>query len=181
MIQALLSALRTGQHPPACSGGTAHAGKRNRCSDQCTGDPFGAILGGLLFSLLPFSLLLNIAATAFFLSAILECIMRIPFQSAPSGGRMLAVIRTDMKESLHFLRYENPALIRLFAAVGSPQSCFVQLYHGGPSCDFQYHPCPVPCLLRLAGGRNRYWLHRRQHDSTLCYETGGIYPEPGGF
>ncbi len=88
----------------------------------------GPILGGLLFSLLPFSLLLNIAATAFFLSAILECIMRIPFQSAPAGGSMLAVIRTDMKESLHFLRYENPALIRLLlllAALNLVLSSFI--------------------------------------------------------
>ena len=52
----------------------------------------GPILGGFLFSFLPFSLLLNISGTAFFLSAILECIMRIPFQRVATDGSMLSII-----------------------------------------------------------------------------------------
>lgn len=88
----------------------------------------GPILGGFLFSFLPFSLLLNISATAFFLSAILECIMRIPFQSVQAKGAMLSVIRSDMKQSLHFLRNDNPTLLRLLfllAALNLVLSSFI--------------------------------------------------------
>lgn len=141
----------------------------------------GPILGGLLFSLLPFSLLLNIAATAFFLSAILECIMRIPFQSAPSGGRMLAVIRTDMKESLHFLRYENPALIRLLlllAALNLVLSSFITV------------GLPVISNITLALSPAFYgWLEAAIGIGSIAgsmtvpfvMKRVDIYPEPGGF
>lgn len=67
----------------------------------------------LLFSFLPFSLLLNISGTAFFLSAILECIMRIPFQRVATDGSMLSIIRSDCRQSLHFLRHDNPTLLHL--------------------------------------------------------------------
>ena len=73
----------------------------------------GPILGGFLFSFLPFSLLLNISGTAFFLSAILECIMRIPFQRVATDGSMLSIIRSDCRQSLHFLRHDNPTLLHL--------------------------------------------------------------------
>lgn len=88
----------------------------------------GPILGGFLFSFLPFSLLLNIAATAFFLSAILECIMRIPFQRVEANGSMLSIIRNDSRQSLHFLRHDNPTLIHLLlllAALNLVLSSFI--------------------------------------------------------
>lgn len=79
----------------------------------------GPIIGGFLFSFLPFFLLLIIAAIAFLGSAILECIMRIPFHPMPTQGSALSIISSDIKESVHFLHYDNPSLISLMVAIAA--------------------------------------------------------------
>lgn len=75
----------------------------------------GPIFGGFLYSFIPFVLLLSIAAAAFFISALLECIMQIPYQRSTSGGFAVSTVTKDIKESIHFLRYDQPSLISLLA------------------------------------------------------------------
>lgn len=73
----------------------------------------GPILGGFLFSIVPFWLLLNMSALAFFLSAILECIMDIPYTKPVSVPALFPMIRKDLQDSFQFLRCENPSLWKL--------------------------------------------------------------------
>lgn len=39
--------------------------------------------------------------------------MRIPFQRVATDGSMLSIIRSDCRQSLHFLRHDNPTLLHL--------------------------------------------------------------------
>ena len=115
----------------------------------------GPILGGFLFSFLPFSLLLNISGTAFFLSAILQCIMRIPFQRVATDGSMLSIIRSDCRQSLHFLRHDNPTLLHLLlllAGLNLVLSSFITV--GLPvisNITLQLPPTFYGCIGSIAG------------------------------
>ena len=128
----------------------------------------GPILGGFLFSFLPFSLLLNISGTAFFLSAILECIMRIPFQRVATDGSMLSIIRSDCRQSLHFLRHDNPTLLHLLlllAGLNLVLSSFITV--GLPVIS------NITLQLPPTFYGNRYRLHCRQHCTSVLFKAGG--------
>ncbi len=64
----------------------------------------GPVLGGLLYG--PFGLVpvLWVAAGCFFLSAFLECFIRIPHVRRPSGQGVMAALQSDLTASLGFLR-----------------------------------------------------------------------------
>ena len=54
--------------------------------------------------------------------------MRIPFQRVEANGSMLSIIRNDSRQSLHFLRHDNPTLIHLLlllAALNLVLSSFI--------------------------------------------------------
>lgn len=73
----------------------------------------GPILSGILYSILPFSILLWIASFAFFASAILECIMKIPFTRLPKTKHALSMALQDIKDGMHFIIKQQPILFRL--------------------------------------------------------------------
>ena len=73
----------------------------------------GPILGSLLYTILPFHWLLWISGSAFFISAILECIMQIPFVKSNSAMGLLKTARHDLTEGMHFIFHDNPVLWKL--------------------------------------------------------------------
>lgn len=73
----------------------------------------GPILGSLLYTILPFHWLLWISGSAFFISAILECIMQIPFVKSSSAMGLLKTARHDLTEGMHFILHDNPVLWKL--------------------------------------------------------------------
>lgn len=79
----------------------------------------GPILGSVLFTILPFVSLLWIAAGSFFFSAILECIMQIPYTKTEHHASTFTIIKHDLKEGMHFITKEQPILWKLLFVLAS--------------------------------------------------------------
>lgn len=73
----------------------------------------GPIVGGMLYTLLPFTMLLWISAAAFFSSAILECLMQIPFTKMAKSNNAYGMAIQDLKDGMHFIVKKRPVLFRL--------------------------------------------------------------------
>lgn len=79
----------------------------------------GPILGSILYTMISFHWLLWISGSAFFISAILECIMQIPYIKATSSMNMLETARHDIKEGMQFIFRENPVLWKLLLVLAA--------------------------------------------------------------
>lgn len=73
----------------------------------------GPILGGVLFSLLPFATLLIISAACFLFSSLLECIMQIPFVPQKRKDTFLKSTWQDLKAGMQFVYRDRPTLFKL--------------------------------------------------------------------
>lgn len=73
----------------------------------------GPILGGVLFSLLPFATLLIISAARFLFSSLLECIMQIPFVPQKRKDTFLKSTWQDLKAGMQFVYRDRPTLFKL--------------------------------------------------------------------
>jgi len=63
---------------------------------------FGPILGGLLYAFTEMTWILGISALCFFISAIMECFITIPFTKKIDTQGVLRIIIGDTKEAIHF-------------------------------------------------------------------------------
>lgn len=79
----------------------------------------GPILGSILYTMISFHWLLWISGSAFFISAILECIMQIPYIKVTSSMNMLETARHDIKEGMQFIFRENPVLWKLLLVLAA--------------------------------------------------------------
>ena len=70
----------------------------------------GPVLGGLLYSAWGLKPVLWVCIVCFFLSAVMELFIRIPFQKQTSGGGILKTVRNDFAESIRFLQAEKPVI-----------------------------------------------------------------------
>lgn len=70
----------------------------------------GPVLGGILYSAYGLKPVLGVCMVCFVLSAVMEIFIWIPFQKQDSGGSILATVRADFGESLHFIRKEKPVI-----------------------------------------------------------------------
>ena len=75
----------------------------------------GPVLGGLLFSLLGLNAILYISAVCFFLSAVLEIFIHIPFTKQMSDTTGVRVVFSDLQTSFHFIAKEQPTVWKLSA------------------------------------------------------------------
>lgn len=73
----------------------------------------GPILGSMLFAFLPFTWLLWISAGSFFISAIIECIMKIPYVKKTMCGSIINTAIHDLRDGMVFIVKEKPVLFRL--------------------------------------------------------------------
>lgn len=79
----------------------------------------GPVIGGLLFSMLGLTPILFVSISCFFLSAVMELFIHIPFERRKTTGTIFATGLGDLQESFHFIFRERPILWRisfLFAA-----------------------------------------------------------------
>ena len=79
----------------------------------------GPILGGLLagfFGIIP---VLTLAGSVIFLSAVLECFMKIPHVKRPVTGTVLQLVKSELSEGLTFIRKEKPQLLKAGLVVGA--------------------------------------------------------------
>lgn len=70
----------------------------------------GPTLGGVLYSAYGLRPILYVCAVCFFLSAVMEIFIHIPFQRQESGGSMLKTAAADFSESARFIRKEKPVI-----------------------------------------------------------------------
>lgn len=75
----------------------------------------GPVLGGLLFSFLGLNAILYISAICFFLSAVLEIFIHIPFTKQMSDTNGVRVVFSDLQTSFHFIVKEQPTIWKLSA------------------------------------------------------------------
>lgn len=70
----------------------------------------GPVLGGLLYSAWGLKPVLWVCTVCFFLSAVMELFIRIPFQRQNLDGGILRTVKNDFSESIRFLRAEKPVI-----------------------------------------------------------------------
>lgn len=77
----------------------------------------GPVLGGMLYSAYGLKTVLLLCMVCFFLSAVMEIFIRIPFVKQDSGGGILKMVKGDFRESFQFIRKEKPQIGRITLVV----------------------------------------------------------------
>lgn len=70
----------------------------------------GPVFGGVLYSCYGLKPVLWVCVVCFFVSAVMELFIQIPYVRPDSGGGILTDAKNDMMESLRFIRREKPVL-----------------------------------------------------------------------
>lgn len=77
----------------------------------------GPIIGGMLFGTFGIYPILIISAICFFLSAVMELFIHIPHHKRPNTQGCFSIIRSDLRDSISYLKKEKPLLIRIIGLV----------------------------------------------------------------
>lgn len=70
----------------------------------------GPVLGGILYSMYGLEPVLWVCIACFFISAVMELFIHIPFVKQDSGVNVWKTIKQDFTESIHFIRKEKPVI-----------------------------------------------------------------------
>lgn len=70
----------------------------------------GPVLGGMLYSAYGLQPVLWICSACFFLSAVMELFIKIPFVRQESGSSIAEIVKSDFTESVRFIRKEKPVI-----------------------------------------------------------------------
>lgn len=70
-------------------------------------------LGSLFYTAVGIRSVLAVCAACFFLTALLECFIRLRFQRRPGGQKVRQILRQDLGESKDFLLKKRPEVFRL--------------------------------------------------------------------
>lgn len=70
----------------------------------------GPILGGILYSVYGLKTLLAVCIVCFFISAVMEVFIRIPYVKQSRNGGVFKTVKEDFSESLYFIRKEKPVI-----------------------------------------------------------------------
>ncbi len=73
----------------------------------------GPVLGGLIFGFYGIKPILYLSIVCFFLSAVMEIFIHIPFEKRHFEGSVLALAASDLRESWQFIRHERPEIGRV--------------------------------------------------------------------
>lgn len=73
----------------------------------------GPIIGGILFSVWGLTPILYMSIICFLISAVMELFIQIPHVPQENTKGLLAIVKGDLKESIHFIRMEKPILFRV--------------------------------------------------------------------
>ncbi|MDD7718234.1 MAG: MFS transporter [Eubacteriaceae bacterium] len=78
----------------------------------------GPVLGGMLFGFYGISPILYVSMGCFLVSAIMEMFIVIPFEKKEAEGNIFAIGLSDLKESMHYIRNDDPLIMTFALAVG---------------------------------------------------------------
>lgn len=70
----------------------------------------GPVFGGILYSAYGLKPVLGICAVCFFVSAVMETFIRIPFVKQDSGGNVWQTVKEDFARSIRFIRKDKPVI-----------------------------------------------------------------------
>ena len=73
----------------------------------------GPVTGGWLYGLWGIELILKISVVCFAISAVMELFLTIPYIKRPQEKTALQIVRHDLQDSTHFLRFEKPAFLKV--------------------------------------------------------------------
>lgn len=71
------------------------------------------LLGSLLYTVLGLRQIMLVCAACFFLTAFLECFIRLTHVKRETGGNILSTIRSDFAASFRFISKEQPQILRI--------------------------------------------------------------------
>lgn len=77
----------------------------------------GPILGGILYGTFGLWPVLIVSGISFFVSAILELFIHIPYNKQKTSGNVLEIAKADMSDSIHFITKEKPILSKCFMVI----------------------------------------------------------------
>lgn len=84
----------------------------------------GPVLGGVLYSVVGIQILVILTCCTFFLSAILELFLHIPFEKRIRTTSIINVVTSDMKEGFRFIMKDNP-FIRKAVIIATGMNLFL--------------------------------------------------------
>lgn len=73
----------------------------------------GPAVGGALYGLWGIVPIIWIGAGCFFASAVMEIFIHIPFEKRPSEQSVWQIVRTDVRESVDFIRHKQPLILKV--------------------------------------------------------------------
>lgn len=73
----------------------------------------GPMIGGMVYGAWGIGAILKVSTICFFLSAVMELFIVIPFHQRPWQKSVFAIVKSDLKDSLRFLREEKPVFIQV--------------------------------------------------------------------
>lgn len=104
-VQACVPALTTQENLPAANGIVSGVG--------AVSNLLGPVLGGVLYGIVGLNTLLAFSCAAFFLSAVMEIFIRIPFVKQARSKAMLPTIAGDMKDSVRYVVKKRPQILKI--------------------------------------------------------------------
>lgn len=78
----------------------------------------GPIIGGILFSFMGLTPILYFSVACFFISAVMEIFLHIPFEKKSKQGNMIVTGYRDIKESFRFIFKHKPTIWRMCITYG---------------------------------------------------------------
>ncbi|MDY2626782.1 MAG: MFS transporter [Lachnospiraceae bacterium] len=79
----------------------------------------GPVIGGVLFGFYGIMPVLYSGMFCFFISAIMEIFIQIPFEKKPAEGNIFAIGFGDLRESFHYIYREQPLIMKFSLAVAA--------------------------------------------------------------
>lgn len=77
----------------------------------------GPVLGGIVYSAYGLRPVLWVCIVCFFLSAVMEIFIRMPFEKPEPSGNLWSTIKADFGESVRFIRQEKPVIGKVLLVV----------------------------------------------------------------
>lgn len=87
----------------------------------------GPVIGGAVYGFYGISPVLIVSIGCFFASAIMEIFIHIPYQKKLNSGSLLHIVKSDVKESVAFIRHEKPIIAEVALLISAINLVFSAL------------------------------------------------------
>lgn len=123
----------------------------------------GPVLGGVLYGIAGLNILLVMSCGAFFLSAVMEIFICIPFVKRERSKAMMYTIFGDMKDGMHYIVTEKPQIFKILA-IGAALNLFMS----------PFLIIGVPYILRITMESSKAMYGFGMGTAQLCTILGAL-------